>query len=79
MAQTCPPQGVNLLLQSPVYWTDSVGRRNTFMRRWANGTTAGMGGCSGGAAGDAFAGAAPGGQAGRPAAVLGGDRQGNTE
>jgi putative transposase len=39
----------------------------------------GMGGCSGGAAGDAFAGAASGGQAGTPAAVLGGDRQGNAE
>jgi putative transposase len=50
-----------------------------FMWRWANGATAGMGGCSGGAPGDAFAGAASGGQARTPAAVLGGDRQGNAE
>ena len=35
-----------------------------------------MGGCSGGTAGDAFAGAASGGQTRGPAAVLGGDRQG---
>jgi putative transposase len=56
---------------------NSTGRRNTFRWRWANGTAAGMGGCSGGPAGDAFAGAAAGGQARAPAAVLGGDRPGN--
>ena len=58
---------------------NSTGRRNTFRWRWANGTATGMGSCSGGAAGDAFAGAASGGQARGPAAVLGGDRQGNAE
>jgi hypothetical protein len=62
-----------------VYWADSTGGRNTFMWRWANGATTGMGSCPSGAAGDAFAGAACGGQARTPAAVLGGDRQGNAE
>jgi putative transposase len=45
----------------------------------ADGTATGMGGCPGGAAGDAFAGAASGCQTGTPAAVLGGDRQGNVQ
>ena len=45
----------------------------------ANGATTRMGSCSGGAAGDAFARAAAGGQARRPAAVLGSDRQGNVQ
>ena len=58
---------------------NSTGRRNTFRWRWANGTATGVGGCPGGEAGDAFAGAASGGQAGTPAAVLGGDLQGNAE
>ena len=71
------------LRQAPTVAADeganSTGRRNTFRWRWANGTAAGMGGCPGGAAGDAFAGAASGGKTRTPAAVLGGDRQGNAE
>ena len=31
-----------------VYWANSIGRRNTFRWRWANGTATRMGGCSGG-------------------------------
>jgi hypothetical protein len=65
--------------RTALHLADSTGRRNTFMWRWANGATAGMGSCPGGAAGDAVAGAASGGQARTPAAVLGGDRQGNAE
>jgi len=67
------------VLRMDVYRANSIGRRNTFMWRWADGSAAGMGSCSGGAAGDAFAGAASDGQARTPAAVLGGDCRGNAE
>jgi hypothetical protein len=60
-----------------VYRANSTGRRNTFMWRWANGATTGMGSCADRTPCDAFAWAASGGQARTPAAVLGGDRQGN--
>ena len=61
------------------YWANSIGRRNTFRWRWANGTATRMGGCSGGTADDALAGSASGGETRRPGAVLGGDRQGTVQ
>ena len=73
------PAGESTILHSDHGTQGSIGRRNIFKRRWANGAAEGMGSCSGGAAGDAFAGAASGGQARTPAGVLGGDRQGNAE
>jgi len=53
---------------------DSTGRRNTSIWRCAHGTAKRVGSGRGGKATDAVAGPPAGGQAGGPAAVLGGDR-----
>jgi hypothetical protein len=58
---------------------NSTGRRNTSIWRCIYGTAKRMGSSCNGAVGDAFAGAPSGGRTRRPAAVLGGDRQGNVE
>ena len=56
---------------------DSTGRRNTFTRRSANGTTTTLGYRADGTAGDAFAGSTASGATRASAAVLGSDRPRN--
>jgi len=60
-----------------VYRADSTGRRNTFTRRCANGTTTTLGYRADGTAGDAFAGSTASGATRASAAVLGSDRPRN--
>jgi hypothetical protein len=62
-----------------VHRADSTGRRNTSIWRCMDGTAKRMGSSCGGKAADAVTGSPAGGRARTPAAVLGGDRQGNDE